>query len=135
MRQKIKPAADGSNADAYNQALKDGFAEMPDTWQELHNQQLAYFRYDVRSLHTDESQTIKIDDRELAISPIIYEDFLPVSAAGIFQSNLGDNNHDTSHAQSSREVFETTLGRAILEEFKLYQSIQDESLKKALSLM
>ena len=135
VRQKIKPAADGSNADAYNQALKDGFAQMPDTWQELHDQQLAYFRYDLKSPHTDESQIVQINGQELAISPIIYEDFLPVSAAGIFQSNLGDNSHDTSHAQSSREVFETALGRAILDEFKLYQSIQDESLKKALSSM
>ena len=133
VRQKIKPAADGSNAAAYNQALKDGFADMPDTWQELHDQQLAYFRYDLKSPHTDESQIIQINGQELAISPIIYEDFLPVSAAGIFQSNLGDNSHGASHAQSSKEVFETALGRAILDEFKLYQSIQDKSLKKALS--
>nr|WP_198028169.1 DUF1338 family protein [Bradyrhizobium murdochi] len=27
----------------------------------------------------------------LRVDPIVYEDFLPVSAAGFFQSNLGDD--------------------------------------------
>jgi hypothetical protein len=38
--------------------------------------------------------------------PITYEDFLPVSAAGIFQSNLGDETHTRSHGNASREAFE-----------------------------
>jgi uncharacterized glyoxalase superfamily metalloenzyme YdcJ len=41
------------------------------------------------------------------VEPLVYEDFLPVSAAGIFQSNLGDaaQSHyvaNANQANSSR---------------------------------
>ena len=138
VRQIITPAADGHNADAYIGALQEGFAEMPDNWQMLHDQKLAYFRYErpneaQRALGPNQADMVMVEGHELVISPIIYEDFLPVSAAGIFQSNLGDAQTDTQHAKASKEAFETALGIAVLDEFALYQAIQDESLKQALS--
>ncbi|WP_310657066.1 2-oxoadipate dioxygenase/decarboxylase family protein, partial [Acinetobacter baumannii] len=39
----------------------------------------------------------------MVAQPIIYEDFLPVSAAGIFQSNLGNETQARSHGNASRE--------------------------------
>ncbi|STU92215.1 esterase [Klebsiella pneumoniae] len=46
----------------------------------------------------------------MVAQPIIYEDFLPVSAAGIFQSNLGNETQARSHGNASREAFEAALG-------------------------
>lgn len=138
VRHIITPAADGHNAEAYRRALQDGFAEMPDNWQMLHDQKLAYFRYErpneaQREMGLNQADRVIIEGHELVISPIIYEDFLPVSAAGIFQSNLGDAQTETHHGKASKEAFEAALGRAVLDEFALYQAIQDESLKQALS--
>lgn len=51
--------------------------------------------------------------------PILYEDFLPVSAAGIFRSNLGSGATEAL-AVSSRETLETALQSTILDEMTLY---------------
>ena len=54
----------------------------------------------------------------------MYEDFLPVSAAGIFQSNLsGETRHDYAGA-SSQAAFEAALGRTVIDPFDLYEAIE-----------
>ena len=60
--------------------------------------------------------------------PIVYEDFLPVSAAGIFQSNRGDRAQVRSAGQASRQAFEAALGCAVLDEMALYEERQQRSL-------
>ena len=137
VRATITPAPDGSNADAYVSALKQGFADFPDDWRQLHDQKLGYFRYH----RTDKAKgpialsdlSQALDEGMITIAPIIYEDFLPVSAAGIFQSNLGDDASDAGHAQGSQHAFEAALGMKVMDEFTHYQAIQDDSLAKALS--
>ncbi|QFG76670.1 DUF1338 domain-containing protein [Raoultella planticola] len=62
--------------------------------------------------------------------PIIYEDFLPVSAAGIFQSNLGNDIQARSHGNASRDAFETALGCPVLDEFALYQQAEERSKRR-----
>lgn len=62
--------------------------------------------------------------------PIIYEDFLPVSAAGIFQSNLGNEIQARSHGNASRDAFETALGCPVLDEFTLYQQAEERSKRR-----
>lgn len=47
--------------------------------------------------------------RFLRYDPIVYEDSLPVSAAGIFQSKLGTEQQQNYAARSSRAMFETAL--------------------------
>ena len=42
--------------------------------------------------------------------PMIYEDFLPVSAAGIFQSNLDGQERRRPVANPNRELFIEALG-------------------------
>ena len=66
----------------------------------------------------------------LIAQPIIYEDFLPVSAAGIFQSNLGSDGGHRQHGHSSRSEFETALGAAVADEFSLYQQAEDRSKRR-----
>ncbi|MNJ65803.1 hypothetical protein D3C77_618420 [compost metagenome] len=60
--------------------------------------------------------------------PQLYEDFLPVSAAGIFQSNLGDSTRDAYDQSASRAEFERALGRPVLDEMALYGQVQNASL-------
>ena len=137
VRKVIKPAADGSNASDYMAALASAFAAFPDKWRAIYDQKLGYFRYH----RTDAAQGILdskyigtlLDEGKLTISPIIYEDFLPVSAAGIFQSNLGDDAAQADQKPASQTAFETALGMSVLDEFTHYQKIQDASLKAALA--
>ncbi len=73
-----------------------------------------------------------LDADALTLSPIIYEDFLPVSAAGIFQSNLGDEARSETQAASNRASFEAALGKSVADEFALYEAMQSDSLAAAL---
>ena len=81
-------------------AAKD-FTDFPDTLSALQNEALAYF---------DKSGT-----------PLVYEDFLPVSAAGIFKSNLREaETAAVQTATGNQSEFEAALGRPILNMFDLY---------------
>ena len=71
------------------------------------------------------------------IEPIIYEDFLPVSAAGIFQSNLSDEAPQNFAERSNREAFEEALGAEVIDELGFYAEAEARSLAasaKALGL-
>ncbi|MGO8105662.1 DUF1338 family protein, partial [Rhizobium leguminosarum] len=65
-----------------------------DSWDELRRADLAFFRYSATSagIASAVGSTLPGDPEALitsgylAFTPIVYEDFLPVSAAGIFQS-------------------------------------------------
>ncbi|EHL9380124.1 VOC family protein, partial [Salmonella enterica subsp. enterica serovar Infantis] len=59
-----------------------------------------------------------------------YEDFLPVSAAGIFQSNLGNETLVRRHGNASRDAFEQALGCAVRDEFSLYQEAEERSKRR-----
>ncbi len=52
--------------------------------------------------------------------PIVYEDFLPVSAAGIFQSNLGGTEQRSYAASAAQAAFEEALGDKVQDELALY---------------
>ena len=66
----------------------------------------------------------------MVAQPITYEDFLPVSAAGIFQSNLGNETQARSHGHASREAFEQALGCTVLDEFTLYEEAEARSKQR-----
>lgn len=142
VRQEIQPAGDGSNKDAYCKALDRHFLEFPDTYEELRRQGLAYFHYEAKS--SDAASTIPpvaenvdklVEAGVLTFTPIIYEDFLPVSAAGIFQSNLGNENKEAYMAKSNRQAFEEALGSSVQDELALYAKEQAESLDAALGVL
>ncbi len=67
--------------------------------------------------------------------PIRYEDFLPVSAAGIFTSNLAQDNHSKNEILQSpnQRSFEEALGVTVMNSFDLYEAQQQASLESALS--
>ncbi|GIT90801.1 DUF1338 domain-containing protein [Jannaschia pagri] len=134
-RASILPAPDGSNADAYEDALKSAFRAFPDDWHAMHDADLAYFKYtlgETDNMPDSLDLAALLDAGALRLSPVIYEDFLPVSAAGIFQSNLGDEARDTAQAASSQDTFEAALGRPVADEFVLYAAIQERSLRACL---
>ncbi|NMK46273.1 VOC family protein [Achromobacter sp. Bel] len=137
-RSRINGAPNESNAAAYMQNLQDCFAAFPDDYAQLHDQGLAYFRYfltgkqgaaqggDVQSL---------IGQGYIRFEPLVYEDFLPVSAAGIFQSNLGDKAQAEYAQNASQVAFEQALGAPVQDELALYQDTQDRSLAACLQAL
>ncbi|MFW5970253.1 MAG: VOC family protein [Halofilum sp. (in: g-proteobacteria)] len=139
-RAGVTPAADGSNAKAYMDQLEHTFADFPDDHATLRAEGLAYFHYSL----TDRGTAAAADgglkggiedliDRGLVrFDPIVYEDFLPVSAAGIFQSNLGDGSGPDITAAANRAAFENALGAAPADEFALYAEREAASIRDCL---
>ena len=136
VRKTISPAGDGSNADAYRKTLSQVFEAFPDTHEGLRQQGLAYYRYAVGNVAADGSDVeALIASGALVAEPITYEDFLPVSAAGIFQSNLGDERRDDLQASPNRAAFEQALGASVSDELALYAAEQEASLRVALKVL
>lgn len=121
------------------------FASFPDSWERMRDLKLAWFRYYInpRKLHTRPAVTSSFDLEQLikddwvSYEPIVYEDFLPISAAGIFQSNLNKNGNCAAAAaysepvgQSSKCDFEKALGARVEDELALYHRLQDESIEQ-----
>jgi uncharacterized glyoxalase superfamily metalloenzyme YdcJ len=126
----------------YSIILEDAFASFPDSHEELHRQGLAYYTYllvdnqvPLNNYNLSDTESL-VKSGNLLLKPIIYEDFLPVSAAGIFTSNLAsDNSKETSATvdhSPNQESFEEALGTTVLASFKLYDKIQKDSLESAI---
>ncbi|BBI54747.1 hypothetical protein HORIV_71680 [Vreelandella olivaria] len=112
--QEESPAA--ANNDAHQAHLSEVFKAFPDTYAALRREGLAFFHYQavpgasVQGPVSVEQVESLIEQGVLSVTPMIYEDFLPVSAAGIFQSNLGGNSHDHYASSASQHAFEQALG-------------------------
>ncbi|MGO3321733.1 MAG: 2-oxoadipate dioxygenase/decarboxylase HglS [Psychrobacter faecalis] len=172
-RRQLAVTPNADNASEYYQVLESAFAAFPDDYQTLHDEGLAYFYYqavgsdadivvadieqtldslEVESINDSISKQVITDLLEqgmIRLEPIVYEDFLPVSAAGIFQSNLhddstndsanGNENDEHSGKQSkgevhtNKEAFENALGAQVYDELELYQTLQAQSLKACLA--
>lgn len=139
-RQHLGSMPNESNAEEYINILEAVFHDFPDTYLELAAQDLAYFYYfpQMKIKVTQERPWNEQDLIELVqtgkvlIEPIVYEDFLPVSAAGIFQSNLGGDGQTTYVSMSNQARFEESLGSKVLDEIQLYAQIQQHSIKQCL---
>ena len=118
VRATITPTPDGSNAAEYMDVLTDIFKAFPNAPEDMRAEALAYF------------QAYKTDTGETAYTPIVYEDFLPVSAAGIFASNASDKTRQDEFTSSSQADFETALGTKVQSEFALYEEMQNKSLER-----
>ena len=130
----------------YSIRLNEAFKGFPDDFEQIRKQKLAYFKYSVN--HNKQYINTQANDVEslilkgiIEVKPIIYEDFLPVSAAGIFTSNLSESaaldkpiNKGQSKAQNANlNVFEVALGVPVENSFQLYDEQQKTSLRLALS--
>lgn len=91
-----------------------------------------------RDAATPGALTALLDQGRLTAHPIVYEDFLPKSAAGIFQSNL-DGGGGTNRRQEAapRDVgwLSGVLDRTVHDPQQLYSAQTDESLAKAAALL
>ncbi|MGY8631883.1 VOC family protein [Bradyrhizobium sp. 14AA] len=133
-RQAGLPARD------YDTELTERFKAFPDDWSELRSQGLAFFRYSAMPAGIEagkrQAPPSNLDDLVAAgflrYDPIVYEDFLPVSAAGIFQSNLGTDQQQNYAARSNQAAFEAALGARVYDEMKLYAQAERDSLEQAL---
>ncbi len=125
-----------SNAERYVQLMEQHFQAFPDDHTQMREQGLAYFRYFVTDKglaargQADQPRTLEAlaSAGHVAVEPLVYEDFLPVSAAGIFQSNLGDAAQSHYAANSNQAEFEKALGRQTIDELKLYEETQQRSM-------
>ena len=125
-------------------------AAMPKGYTDLARQGLAYFEF----IPTDKGLAASLSGTaptalellrqgHVALRPIVYEDFLPKSAAGIFQSNLGDD--DTGQRRADAEGSDKDaawlagqIGFPITDPYELYAAQQHDSLvevQRAFSLI
>ncbi|MGW6399374.1 2-oxoadipate dioxygenase/decarboxylase [Streptomyces sp. NPDC055134] len=110
---------------------------LPVTEQELDAQRLAYFTYHMAPDRPQDGRRPPAVVNELVeqgwirAEPIVYEDFLPRSAAGIFQSNLsgeGSRNNDQAGAAYDATWLSEAIGREVLDPFALYEQQRRHSL-------
>lgn len=103
----------------YQSCLASGsFEAIADDWGSLYDHHLVWFRFE-HCTSGNAAEGLPINERIRAI-PITYEDFLPVSAAGIFRSNLKESGAMDCGEASSQPEFEAALGLSVLDPQSLY---------------
>lgn len=135
VRDRVQVKGDGSNAGDYMAVLAEVFEAFPDDEVSLRRDGLAYFRYRATGrpgAPAGADLDRLVADGFVAAEPIVYEDFLPVSAAGIFQSNLGDEAQRRFAAQANRDAFVRDLGSDVADETALYAQMETASKAEAL---
>lgn len=131
----------GREAYDYAMANQKNWADyFPCTERELHDQLLAFFRYELAHPlppghpPRDASRAELLAGGWLALKPIVYEDFLPQSAAGIFASNLsgsGSMDSDQGGAERDRAWLSEQISRPIAVPEQLYAAESDASWQSA----
>ncbi len=136
----------GSAALDYGSRLAQVFEAFPDTHEQLRRQDLAFYRFTLSdegaALAAGEAAAAAASDLDALIArglaqaePIVYEDFLPVSAAGIFQSNLGGEEQKQYAAHAAQQAFEADLGARVHDEIALYEQAQQRSIDQLRSAL
>lgn len=129
-------SGEGNAGRNYAVRLEEAFAAFPDDYETLRRAGLGFFRY-VLTEKGEQAASAGLDSLAIdtliaegyvAAYPIVYEDFLPVSAAGIFQSNLGGQEQRSYAANSQRSAFVTALGAPLRDEFEVYEAAEALSI-------
>ena len=141
----------GNAAPDHGARLAQVFQPFPDTHEALRGQGLAFYRYTLATpegahAHKNENEHAQaftaqggaglqalVDSGRVQAEPITYEDFLPVSAAGIFQSNLGGQEQRHYQAHAAQQAFEDALGAPVHDEIALYEAAQQQSIDQVLA--
>jgi uncharacterized glyoxalase superfamily metalloenzyme YdcJ len=114
--------------------------QMPGTEAGLFNADLAYFTVSARPERRGDGSTppsnavTLLEQGWLRAEPIVYEDFLPRSAAGIFASNLAAATAvDDSVSGSARDLewLAGSIDREIHDPYRLYEGQRAESFRRA----
>jgi uncharacterized glyoxalase superfamily metalloenzyme YdcJ len=120
--------------DSSDYILRQTFSVFPDDLEMLRREGLAYFHYHVVKTPATAIKNGDLDAMTQAgilhVEPITYEDFLPISAAGIFRSNLSSTSTNNKSANSDQDAFEQGLECAVQSEFQVYEAMQKESILK-----
>lgn len=122
-------------AENMDEFVKDSFGKYPDDWDELRKQGLVYCTYrplNKKGFGGAGSATLDslIEDGSIEAIPVTYEDFLPLSAAGIFQSNLGSKSSSGEvEAVPDEEGLEEALGEPVSDPDLAYSSMQRKSIE------
>lgn len=132
------PGLVGRDFAAYEAMVASHFAPFPKTLRALLEHGLVYGRYWATSKGIERAGTIETTDiHELVrrglvdVEGLRHEDFLPVSAAGIFASNLNEHGTKTTAAQRpvyTPERLEEILGRPIVDAEVVYRGVWAASL-------
>ncbi len=137
---KVRSAGQAGNGGSdYGQRLAEAFTAFPDELEAIRRAGLAFFSYaltdagkNAAGVALDASGVDALDALialgHVQAQPITYEDFLPVSAAGIFQSNLGGTEQKNYQANAAQAVFEAALGGSVHDEIALYEAAQARSI-------
>lgn len=129
----------GLDNDAHQTVMKNVFAKLPDNDEAMRQEGLAYFHYHLTAAGQAAKESASSDIEALIeqglveAQPITYEDFLPVSAAGIFQSNLGGGQNEAYAGNANRDAFEKALGAQVTDELSLYAERENASKAKVLA--
>ncbi|GEK45868.1 DUF1338 domain-containing protein [Bisbaumannia pacifica] len=125
----------------HQRVLGEVFTDFPDRDDELRRQELAFFHYRLSEAGEQAGKQPGADLEALiegglvVAQPITYEDFLPVSAAGIFQSNLGGGENQAYAGNANRDAFEAALGAPVTDELALYAERQEASRRRVLDAL
>lgn len=130
-------AAHGDHAanEVHQAHLERFFSEFPDDWETLRAQGLVFGRYVLSSEAVPSKDATTLDElveaKQVTFKPILYEDFLPASAAGIFSSNIGPTSSAKSRAvaKPDQDAFERSLGHSVLHADTIYRQMQETSVK------
>lgn len=143
-RVNTEAAESGLKGKTYDTLLEERFKEFPDSLSELHDLRLGYFTYRLTPLSdqsvnasfvlSEESISLQdlLDKQILSYEAITYEDFLPLSAGGIFNSNLSGVSQSKQlimSADPDLDGFQHLLGKCVADEFHLYAEMQQKSLE------
>lgn len=128
---KVPPSRDNAEHQAQ---LAKVFKAFPDSYEEMYNQDLGYFEYElIEPVSSPKPLSDLIKAGNVRLHPVTYEDFLPASAAGIFQSNLGPEGRERSAsptAGGTKEQFSSLLPMPLRDSFTLHAEISDRSLRE-----
>jgi uncharacterized glyoxalase superfamily metalloenzyme YdcJ len=139
----IDPTLAKRDLDAYERAYASYFAPIPKTLDALLAQGFVYATYEPTDAGRRARGTIGTTDALELVrlgyatrDGLRYEDFLPVSAAGIFASNL--NQYGTKSTAPvkptyTRAMLEEIMGRAIIDSDVVYRGVQSASLLRTYS--
>ena len=131
--------------EGYAARLAAAFRAFPDDEAELRRQGLGVFRYALTAAGraaagraaTPAHATLDdlVASGHVEAQPVVYEDFLPVSAAGIFRSNLGDAGPQGPRAAPDRPGFEAALGAPVADGMALHLAAERRSCDSVLALI
>ncbi|GGX84989.1 DUF1338 domain-containing protein [Litchfieldella qijiaojingensis] len=137
---KSQPQGSRTDNNEHQKNLRDVFSEFPDDEETLRKNGLAFFYY--QPVFDANKKTIRVKNSDnledliqagaVSATPITYEDFLPVSAAGIFRSNLGEEANTMYEGNPNKAEFEKHLGASVNDEIEIYAEIERKSLANTL---